>query len=318
MADKNYITHRAIQLAAFHCTHPDLDATDKALLAYLALHGDHGNAANAHPGNINIADALGLTDRPTDQRIKNNIERGLIERTHRADGRKRASVYRLCLESPYFPVRAPNGECLTDKPRCLDDAVISETALSEDRNRAVKPAKPRCETTETALSGQPTTKYIPEEHHTHTASKKSACVNSFSELAKWLHTDMLTSQWKHGEKEAVERLITTHGGEVFLAVELLYWREQDPEQFAKTLYRWTGLINSFEGLVHKVKPEFLEELAYARWKEENPQEYQRRLDASVARQTAELVRIRDSGTRENEASPEDFFREESLHTLPPH
>jgi hypothetical protein len=312
--------HRALCLAAFHCTHPDIDATDKALLVYLALHSNLAGE-NAHPGNINLSDALSLTDRPTDARLKKNIERGLIERTFRADGRGKASVYRLRLDSPCYPDCTPGGEELTEKPRCLDDAVSPdkprcsddavspETALSESVNRAVETPKPRCEGAETALSRQPANKYLTKTQHTHNTAKKSACVNSFSQAAKYLQTDMLTSQWKHGEKEAIEKIISEHGGEMFLAVELLYWREQDPDQFAKTLFKWTALINGFDGLVHKVTPEFLEELASTRWKAEHPEEWQRRHDASIARQTAEIVKRRNAEPQRNEVSPEDFFGE---------
>jgi hypothetical protein len=141
---------------------------------------------------------------------------------------------------------------------------------------------------------------------THT-EKKSACVNSFSLAAKYLQTDMLTSQWKRGEKEAIEKIISEHGGEMFLAVELLYWREQNPDQFAKTLYKWTALIIGFDGLIHKVTPEFLEELAHERWKAEHPGEWQRQLDASIARQTAEIVKRRESAPQRSEASIEDFL-----------
>ena len=315
---------RAMRLASFHCTHPDLDGIDKGLLAYLAEYVAHGTGRDAHPGNTNLSDALKLTDRPTDTRLKKNIERGLIERTFRADGRGKASAYRLCLESPYYPDQTPGGEWLIDKPRCIDDAVIPdeqkkqrcvdsavnfETALSGDLNRVVENPKPRCEGAETALSRQPANKYSTKTQHTHNTAKKSACVNSFSQAAKYLQTDMLTSQWKHGEKEAIEKIISAHGGEMFLAVELLYWREQDPAAFAKTLYKWTALINGFDGLIHKVKPEFLEELAAARWKAEHPEEWQQRQDASIARQTAELKKLWDTGPRENEASIEDFFGE---------
>jgi hypothetical protein len=149
---------------------------------------------------------------------------------------------------------------------------------------------------------------------THT-EKKSVSVNTFSQAAKYLQTDMLVSQWKRGEKEAIEKIISEHGGEVFLAVELLYWREQDPEQFAKTLYKWSAFINGFDGLIHKVTPEFLEELAHQRWKAEHPEEWLRLQAASIARQTAEIVKRRDAEPKRTEESIEDFFGEEAI-TLP--
>ena len=149
---------RAAYLAAMHCTHPDLDTGDKSLLGYLAMSGNHGAnyGGNCHPGNRNLADALKLTDRPVDNRLRKNIERGLIERTEAVRGRGRASVYRIRWESPYFPDHTPGGEPLTeetrcpdsaisqDKTRCLDSAINSENALRIRRKRAAKGRKTRC------------------------------------------------------------------------------------------------------------------------------------------------------------------------------
>jgi hypothetical protein len=170
---KKYTSQRAVYLAASHCSHPELDATDTLLLVYLALNGDFGTGKNSHPGNLNIRHALKLTDSPTDARLKKNIERGLIERTARADGRGKASTYRLCLESPYYPEQTPGGESLTDKPPCLDGAVkeykppcldgavVSETALSDDGNRPVKVPKPPCPDRPPPR----TTRRTPHPHH---------------------------------------------------------------------------------------------------------------------------------------------------------
>ncbi len=167
-------SHVAMCKAAAHCTHPDIDATDSMLLTYIAMYADARTGANAHPGNRNIAHALKMTARPADTRIAKNIQRGLIERTARGDGRKNASKYRICWESPFYPDRAPGGEWLVEKPRCLDSVDSendkprcaggadsnkprcddSETALQETRNRAAANDKPRCVEPETALSEQ--------------------------------------------------------------------------------------------------------------------------------------------------------------------
>src|ERR1700758_4247491 len=137
-------SHRAVELAAAHCTHPDINGTDKALLMYLAICSDHAKGTNSHPGNRNLTDVLCLTDSPTDARLRKNRERGLIARTERGDGRGKASAYRLCLESPYFPDFTPGGECLVvEKPPCPDGADSdskpprgdAETALPEHGNR---------------------------------------------------------------------------------------------------------------------------------------------------------------------------------------
>lgn len=149
---------RAAILAAAHCTHPDLDGIDAALLMYLAAYADKENGANSHPGNRNIIGALKLGDTATDDRIRTNLDRQLIERTSRANGRGKASVYRLRFESEYFPDQAPGGEWLRDKPPGFETArsettnrpaqmskppgVNSETARSETGNRPVEEAKP--------------------------------------------------------------------------------------------------------------------------------------------------------------------------------
>lgn len=152
-------SYRAAILAAFHCTHPDIDAADSALLGYLAASAS--GITNCHPGNRNIADALKLTDSPTDNRLAKNIKRGLIERIHRGDGRKTASIYRICWESPYFPDQTPGGKWLIEKPPCLDGANDPEPPCldgadignrpAENGNRPAEPDKPPCVGPETAL-----------------------------------------------------------------------------------------------------------------------------------------------------------------------
>jgi len=159
-------SHRALCLTSMYCTHPEIDCVDKLLLVCLAQYGDHGTGRNARPGNTNIAGALGLKDRATDDRLTKNLNRGLIERTARANGRGLASAYRLCLESPHYPDRTPGGEWLIEQTaqpmNCADTtlqtaqpmncAVIEQTAQCEAINRAVEPPKPRSAEAETAQS----------------------------------------------------------------------------------------------------------------------------------------------------------------------
>jgi hypothetical protein len=181
--------HMALVLAAFHCTHPDLDGKDATLLAYLAVRSDHGIGTNSYPGNTNLGDALKLGDTATDERLAKNIERGLIVRTARAEGRSKASVYRLCLESPYYPDRLPGGkrEWLIDnppalnradnekppaadrahianKPPALDRADNLETARPNEENRPEQNAKPPGLEAESARSRAATTRDSPETH----------------------------------------------------------------------------------------------------------------------------------------------------------
>jgi hypothetical protein len=112
-----------MQLAVFHCTHPDLDVTDKALLAYLALYASFGSGGDSRPGNLNMQDVLKFEKRGTIKRLNQNIARGLIERTEMGHGQGKASIYRLCLESAYYPDQTPGGESLTERctSSCTDD-----------------------------------------------------------------------------------------------------------------------------------------------------------------------------------------------------
>ncbi len=125
-----------------------------------------------------------------------------------------------------------------------------------------------------------------KQPHTQTGGR-----DTFAQVSKYLEMDMLTSQWKRGEKEQVDALVAQHGWEKFVAAQRLYWREQDPTQFSKTIFRWTALLNAFDGFLGKVTPEFLSELSSKRWEKENPDEHKRRQNASIARQTAELKRL---------------------------
>jgi hypothetical protein len=174
-------TLRALCLAANHCKHPDLDAHDKLLLTYLAQNADYITGRNSRPGNVNISDAICLKDRATDNRLANNIARGLIERTARADGRKNSSVYRICWESAFFPDRTPGGEWLIEEPRTVGCADTSDeqkeprtltcadselTAHPEGVNRAPTDPKPRTTDPITAHPMVPATKV----HHPHTTN----------------------------------------------------------------------------------------------------------------------------------------------------
>src|SRR5437879_3414718 len=92
-------SHRAIVLAAMHCTHTELDSKDKLLLAYLAQISNHGTGTNAYPGLADLIGVLNLTRRPAKERVAKNIKRGLIACTEVGNGRGNASVYMLCLAS---------------------------------------------------------------------------------------------------------------------------------------------------------------------------------------------------------------------------
>jgi len=135
-------------------------------------------------------------------------------------------------------------------------------------------------------------------------------LNTFAQVSKYLEMEMLASQLKHGEKEQIIALIANHGWEKFIAAQLLYWREQDPTHFGRTVFRWTALLNSFDGFLAKVTPELLSELSEERWRKENPEEYKRRLDSSIARQISENQRQWQAKPEDaSEMTPEEFLEE---------
>jgi hypothetical protein len=146
---------------------------------------------------------------------------------------------------------------------------------------------------------------------THTGKSVSENLDSFDQVAKYLELDMLTSQWKNGEKAQAEALIREHGWKKFYAVQRLYWQEQDPEQFSKTLFRWTGLLNSFSGLLARVTAEMLQEQDTERWRKEHPEAWQRIQDESMERQDKERVALRfkeSPHVAEDFTSLEDFLK----------
>lgn len=113
--------------------------------------------------------------------------------------------------------------------------------------------------------------------------------NPFDHAMRLVHTDMLGSQWKKGEKEQVEKLIAEHGWEKFVAAQHLYWQNVgDPAAFDRTLYKWTGLLNSFAGWLPKLTPKLLNKLAYERWvaTPEGAAEEQRRIEQQLKQQIA--------------------------------
>lgn len=275
-----------MRLAAFHCTHPDLDGTDKALLAYLAEYAKP-DGMGAYPGNRNIASALGLKDSATDKRIAKNIALGLIERTERANGRNRASAYRLCLESAYYPDETPGGERLVkkvrghdvaEKPPGMEDAVYGEivepeppglshadcvdvTARCDDENRPVNQGKPPGEHAETARSGPTANKYTTNTQPPHTHDDAKADTGGrqpeifddrrWREFVSSLPAIMQTaSMGKH--KAEIEKQIEAHGADKVASAIQIWVRNRDlPLDTLHT--RWAAWIT--EG------PEYLDRSA---------------------------------------------------------
>ena len=287
-------------MAAFRCSHPDLDAVDVLLLTFLIENGDYGTGKNCRPGNYELAHVARISLATVKRRLAALIERGLIERTERGDGRSTASIYRICWESTFYPdFESENKPAHPGEPDSRSklahpgEPVILQTGSSDALNRLTEVAKPAHLAPKLAHLGEPTPEPT-RSTHTHSPASESEHLesNTFAHVAKYLELDMLTSQWKRGEMDKAEALIREHGWKKFYAVQRLYWQEQDPEQFSKTLFRWTGLLNSFSGLLGKVTAEMLQEQDTDRFRKEHPEEWQRIQDESMERQARELVRIR--------------------------
>ncbi|MBZ5512593.1 MAG: hypothetical protein LAN70_15685 [Acidobacteriia bacterium] len=208
-------SHRASILAASYCTHPDIDAADSMLFVCLAAYADYGTGSNSRPGNESIQHAMKLTNNPSKIRITKNIERGLIERTFRANGRKQASIYRLCFESPHFPDQAPNGEWLIEKPDHGDDP---------DKTGPWKPnsgQKPDHESAETGPRTQlnRTTDQQKPDHSCGTHNKRAI------EEKQRSNSCAAPSPSSHVEKQKPSTLVETFYGEC-----LRIWRAKHGEK----------------------------------------------------------------------------------------
>jgi hypothetical protein len=171
---------RALCLAVAHCSHPDLDPTDKALLMYLAMNADYSTGRNARPGNPAMCGATTLKRSALNDRLEKNIHRRLIERTVVGDGRSNASTYRICVESSFYPDQSTTGEWLIEKPSGLSrtDSENKPSGLGRtDSDRTVRPIAENCPAEPKKLSGaEPETvrqladdtNTTPETHQHHT------------------------------------------------------------------------------------------------------------------------------------------------------
>jgi hypothetical protein len=116
---------------------------------------------------------------------------------------------------------------------------------------------------------------------------------------------MKAAQKRRGENAQIDALISEHGGAQFLAALRHHWVMQDPN--SKLECKWTAFLENFDGWLCKVTPEELEEQALERWRKEHPQEWERIQQASIDRQTQEIIKRRDSHPSEDGGSVEDFL-----------
>lgn len=278
---------RALGLSAWHCTHPELDSADKALLSYLATYAKL-DGSSAHPGNRNIADALGLKDSATDVRIKKNIARGLIERTERANGRNRASCYRLCVESPFYPDQTPGGEHLTTrldhpsteeilyKPPGADRAdSLDRNARLGSGNRPVELPKPPGQEVETARSRPTTNKNTtntqpPNGVESEQGGGQSLEDSNSGRLKKLMidiPPEMQTAPLNKNHTLRLQKQITEHGAEK-LAIAISAWarhRELPIESLNKKWDAWFNEGSEYLNLSAEMQLRYVNEKSGCRW-----------------------------------------------------
>jgi hypothetical protein len=303
------------QRAAMFCAHPELSKKDKDLLCFLATFWP-----NIWPGWPAIMAFSGITSqRGAQKQMSKLIQLGLIRCTNAGHiGRRQTAKYQICFEHSAFPDTTPSGERLTDSedekgeqtPGKSSSFLIQKDEQKQpDKAERVNGSAPKDEQFQEKGEQNPgkssTQAFHKQSVSLHTSTQANlqkdktapgsrcgcVCVNlqTLNHVMAHVHRDMLGSQWKHGEKEQVQQLITEHGWETFLAVEKMYWQEQDPTAFARTIFKWTGLLTSFPGWLRKVTPEMLAELSEERWRATpaGAAEYQRMIDAAIAKDIEE-------------------------------
>jgi hypothetical protein len=120
-------------------------------------------------------------------------------------------------------------------------------------------------------------------------ASEATAADTLDQVMKYCPTDMLASQWKRDEKQLAEKMIAEHGWETFIAVLKMYWQEQDPQQFGKTLFKWSGMLTSFPGWLRKVTPAVLRQQAEQRFRDTpaGEAEYQRMVLACIEKANRE-------------------------------
>jgi len=285
---KTYNTQWALEEAVSHCTHPDLDAADVLLLWKIAHHCKHGNGCGAHAGNRDMAAVLRKSERTTDYRLQKLIRLKLIERTFAAVGRGKASEYRICLESDFYPpekTRNPHDAISKDKTRNPDDAISDgKRATEEPKTRNAEPenAQSQRENAQPELRTNNTQQEPTKAQHTH-----AGALTSFSEASRYLPPEMLTG-WKNGEKEALGNLAAEHGWEKIVIAARCFWQRQ-PDGAERTIFKWGGFLEASPHWLSKATDAGLVDFAEERFRTEHPEEYKRRMDAIIRRGEAEAA-----------------------------
>jgi predicted transcriptional regulator len=308
-------SHHALILAVLHCAHPALDGADKSILACLVENGDHGKGENCRPGNRNLEDAVRLKPSAASVRIKRLIEYGLIERTEVGDGQRNASVYRILWRSSHYPDRTPNVEWLIDKPGCVvspdnepsgpdrmdaknepsgpDRMDAPGTIRSEGGNHPVTRPEPSGTEPGTIRSGPEHTciTHPPSHLPTHLPANGGG-------LEGWIqkNIDQMGVPNK-GVKEILDGKVRAKGEEnVVRALDKFLTRPNGLEGLRTP---WSKCLTEIDAYLSSVDTKNL--LAVREAKEEEFQQ------ASIERQTQEIVRRRDARAATNEETVDDFL-----------
>jgi hypothetical protein len=299
-------TQRSALLSASHCTHPDVDAADKMLLVYFVIVGDFGTGKNAHPGNDSLLDAASISKATTKRRLAKLIERGLIERTERGDGRSTASVYRILWDNPYFPAQTPGGERLTennpahlrepDSPRKAahsDEPVKSKTGSLSSGNWLTGDQKLAHQKPKLAHIGEPT----PPTHQKNTTYPPPP------------ETEQREGGWHFLEKKHMAD-IGPWGKHTAAMIELIDRHGSGAVDVAIADAKSSG----FEGvkspigvLIAKRLQQALAKITEQKAKAEQAAKEEEFQAASIERQTQEIIARRDRGRENTEMTPEQFL-----------
>ena len=309
---------RALCLAVAHCSHPDLDPTDKALLLYLAVNADHGTGRNSRPGNPALCDATTLKRSALNERLEKNIKRTLIERTTVGDGRSNASTFRICVESSFYPDQAPTGEWLIEKPSGLSrtDSENKPSGLGRtDSPQTVRPSAGNCPAEPPKLSGAEAetvrqlpddTKPSPETHQLHTNNTEKLS----GQLPTWVvglfgsYNDHEPPQLRKTDRDQFMAAIDQHGEQL---IELAWDHFVHVGKYnAETKYPAYLFFKDFGLYVEAAR----RKLQSHSWRSEHDPQYAAAVEASIQRQNDEYrERMNRTPAPENGADVDEYLAE---------
>jgi hypothetical protein len=287
----------------------------------------------SRPGNRDMADVAGVNERNARKLTAKLIGWGLIERTEVGDGRKNASVYRICWESDHYPDESPGGKRFSNQVLQEDRDSNGNEVLQEDQDSnetrsqnletgssAGRNPVPRTEKMPETRSSKKTTLAVAlAEHKQNSISAISArSEREISLLLKNLpHEYLEGSEFFHQthEYERLAELCAKHTWQ-FVACAALYYvwsKEGRFDQDKKKSFRWTAFLDNWPTFEAKVTQAKLDEMEENRRRKDPEYEAKRLagIQANIARQEAEL-NARRKAFEESEQKPVEISAEELL------